>query len=156
MKRILAATALAVAATTFVAPPAHAATDKSAYNCDGVTSGLSALEYVSVFQRANCVEVSYDAARGTARAVAVTRPTAYKSSVTGLKMYYRPCSGGWTRVAFNPDTDGWWTNDPRDTATTKNRPGRDHSQWYAAATFSAKIDGKVTTRTLRTPAAGRC
>lgn len=156
MKRILAATALAVAASTLVAAPAQAATSKSAYNCDGVTRGLTALEYISVYLSANCVTVRYDGDRGAAQAVAVTRPTTYKSSVTGLKMYYRPCSGGWTRVAFNPDTDGWWTNDPRDTAKTKFRPGRDHSQWYAAATFSAKIDGKVTTRTLRTPVAGRC
>lgn len=155
MKRLISATALAVASTVLAAAPAHADT-VSKVNCDGSDgSGLTASQYVAMLASKPCVFVEFDrtAKRGTAKGL--SRPEPGQGAVTQLALFRRPCGGSWTRVAYAPDADGWF-GEQRDVAQTSAAQGSGRVQWYASGKFSTRVNGTIVAKRLKTGVVGAC
>ena len=156
MKRLISATALAVASTVLAAAPAHADT-VSKVNCDGSDgSGLTATQYVAMVASKPCVFVEFDrtAKRGTAKGF--SRPKPGQGAVTQLALFRRPCGGSWARVAYAPDADGWFGGGKRDVATTSAAQGSGRVQWYASGKFSTRVNGTIVAKRLKTGVVGAC
>lgn len=155
MKRLLSATALAVASTVLVAAPAHADT-VSKVNCDGSDgSGLTATQYVAMLASKSCVFVEFDRTAKRATAKGLSRPKPGQGAVTQLALFRRPCGGSWTRVAYAPDADGWF-GEQRDVAQTSAAQGSGRVQWYASGRFSTRVNGTVVAKRLKTGVVGGC
>lgn len=155
MKRLITATALAVASTVLAATPAQADT-VSKVNCDGSDgSGLTATQYVAMVASKPCVFVEFDrtAKRGTAKGY--SRPRPGQGAVTQLALFRRPCGGSWTRVAYAPDADGWF-GQQRDVAQTSAAQGSGRVQWYASGKFSTRVNGTIVAKRLKTGVVGGC
>lgn len=155
MKRLITATALAVASTVLAATPAQADT-VSKVNCDGSDgSGLTATQYVAMVASKPCVFVEFDrtAKRGTAKGY--SRPKPGQGAVTQLALFRRPCGGSWTRVGYAPDADGWF-GQQRDVAQTSAAQGRGRVQWYASGKFSTRVNGTIVAKRLKTGVVGGC
>lgn len=155
MKRLITATALAVASTVLAATPAQADT-VSKVNCDGSDgSGLTATQYVAMVASKPCVFVEFDrtAKRGTAKGY--SRPKPGQGAVTQLALFRRPCGGSWTRVAYAPDADGWF-GQQRDVAQTSAAQGSGRVQWYASGKFSTRVNGTIVAKRLKTGVVGGC
>ncbi|MCR4515021.1 hypothetical protein [Aeromicrobium sp. 50.2.37] len=155
MKRLITATALAVASTVLAATPAQADT-VSKVNCDGSDgSGLTATQYVAMVASKPCVFVEFDrtAKRGTAKSY--SRPKPGQGAVTQLALFRRPCGGSWTRVAYAPDADGWF-GQQRDVAQTSAAQGSGRVQWYASGKFSTRVNGTIVAKRLKTGVVDGC
>lgn len=155
MKRLISATALAVASTVLAAAPAHADT-VSKVNCDGNDgSGLTATQYVAMLASKSCVFVEFDRTAKRATAKGLSRPRPGQGAVTQLALFRRPCGGSWSRVAYAPDADGWFGKQ-RDVAQTSAAQGSGRVQWYASGKFSTRVNGTIVAKRLKTGVVGAC